>query len=340
MKTEIYSMQTLNKAAEKLKKGEIVAFPTETVFGLGAIANSDQAIQEVYRVKGRPSDNPLIIHVSSIKSVEKYVDKVSPIAQKLMESFWPGPLTIIFPKSKGVFSEFATKGQNTVALRMPRQLETLLLIDMVGFPLVGPSANVSGKPSPTNVQHVLNDFEGTITGVIANNTELTEVGVESTVVLPTENSVIVLRPGAVTIPMLQDVVGVQVIEKSSQQQLSDNSVMSPGVKYTHYSPDKPVYLMSVTHALQDWKEFIQNTDQTIGLLASDDIIRACEQNVSIAYSLGQDNDVQTATQRLFDGLRYLEKAECDIILVQGYNPHQYDAHAYMNRLTKASDFVI
>ena len=154
MDTKIYKKEQINEAAAQLKAGQLVAFPTETVFGLGAIATNEAAVSSVFATKGRPQDNPLIVHVSSIEQVAEYVAEVPEIAAQLMKQFWPGPLTIIFPQKPGVLAPSVTPGQETVAIRMPDNPETLALIEATGIPLVGPSANKSGKPSPTAVEHV------------------------------------------------------------------------------------------------------------------------------------------------------------------------------------------
>lgn len=339
--TQIFQRESLKEAATALRQGHLVAFPTETVFGLGAIANNEDAVKSVFTTKGRPQDNPLIVHVHRADVVTSYVEEVNDTAKRLMEAFWPGPLTIIFPMKKGVFAPSVTPGQSTVAIRMPNQLETLLLIQMTGFPLVGPSANISGKPSPTSVDHVMDDFNGKIAGVVNNYSDFTEVGVESTVVRPTVNSVEILRPGAITKQMIEKVVNVDVIEKSSAEQLKDLTVASPGVKYTHYSPDQPVYMVSPKHSLKDWKQMIQNTEKKVGILAQDEIIEVLiDQKLAYSYySLGNANQQQLATQRLFAGLRELEVSGCDIIFAQGFEEDEL-THAYLNRLSKAAKSIV
>lgn len=343
MRTHVFNYQSLADAAELLRKGELVAFPTETVFGLGAIANNEQAVTSVFKAKGRPADNPLIVHVARIEEVAQYVAEVSPLAQALMERFWPGPLTIIFPLKPGVFAESVTPGQQTVAIRMPRQLETLELIEMVGFPLVGPSANLSGKPSPTLASHVLHDFNGKIAGVVERRDETvaSDIGVESTVVYPQNGQLTILRPGAVTKTMLAE-MGVPVEELNASQQLSQTDLHSPGVKYLHYSPIQPVYLMGADRSLENWTQHLRElSDQKIGLLADEQLI---EHGQSVApihsyFSLGKAGDIASATRQLYAGLRFLEQSGCDIILAQGF--HEKDlSHAYMNRLTKAANYMI
>lgn len=339
--TKIFQRDSLKEAASALQQGQLVAFPTETVFGLGAIANNEEAVKSVFTTKGRPQDNPLIVHVHRSDVVKYYVEEVTETAKQLMEAFWPGPLTIIFPMKKGVFAPSVTPGQSTVGIRMPNQLETLLLIEMTGFPLVGPSANISGKPSPTSVDHVMDDFNGKIAGVVDNYSDFTEVGVESTVVRPTADRIEILRPGAITQQMIAEVVDVDVIEKTSTEQLKDLTVASPGVKYTHYSPNQPVYMVSPKHSLTDWKQLIQNTEKKVGILAQDEIIEVLiDQKLAYShYSLGNASQQELATQRLFAGLRELEVSGCDIIFAQGFEEDEL-THAYLNRLSKAAKSIV
>ena len=184
MLTQKFRLGELDEAAALLRRGELVAFPTETVYGLGAIATKEQAVAKVFQAKGRPSDNPLIVHVKDAQQVLDYATEVPKLAKDLMERFWPGPLTIILPVKADVFPANVNNGQETVAFRMPNQHSALRLIDLVGAPLVGPSANLSGKPSPTSVDHVMQDFDGVIAGVVAGDTDQAQIGVESTVVRP------------------------------------------------------------------------------------------------------------------------------------------------------------
>lgn len=341
MQTKVYGREDLREAAEVLKHGELVAFPTETVFGLGAIANNNQAVQQVFKTKGRPSDNPLIVHVHSIESVNEYVSEVNDVALKLMETFWPGPLTIIFPIKEGIFAKSVTPNQQTVGLRMPKQLETLLLIEMVGFPLVGPSANLSGKPSPTSVEHVIHDFGGKIAGVVDNYTEFTQVGVESTVVWPTKDRIEILRPGAITRTMLQEATGIEVVEKTSEEQLNGAAIASPGVKYTHYSPSQPVYMVDAQASIDKWKSLLKQAEGKIGILAQEDIIQVLKaEGIKFNYySLGEKEEIEQATQRLFAGLRHLDKSDSVEIYAQSFIESE-ETHAYLNRLSKASSSMI
>ena len=225
MLTKKFRLGELDEAAALLRRGELVAFPTETVYGLGAIATKEQAVAKVFQAKGRPSDNPLIVHVKDAQQVFDYAAEVPKLAKDLMERFWPGPLTIILPVKPGVFPANVNNAQETVAFRMPNQHSALRLIDLVGAPLVGPSANLSGKPSPTSVDHVMQDFDGVIAGVVAGDTDQAQIGVESTVVRPMSDRLIILRPGAITQSMLKQVCP-KVQEFSVAEQLAAPQLQS------------------------------------------------------------------------------------------------------------------
>ncbi len=166
MKTELYTKAQIDEAAKQIQLGELVSFPTETVYGLGADATNDTAVQKVYQAKGRPSDNPLIVHVADVATVEKYAEPLSDAAKKLIKQFWPGPLTLIFNLKPDALSTHVTGGLTTAAFRMPNNQATLDLIKTAGIPLVGPSANTSGKPSPTLAEHVYHDLNGKIAGIL------------------------------------------------------------------------------------------------------------------------------------------------------------------------------
>lgn len=334
-KTQLIQRDNLKLAVDLLKAGKLVAFPTETVFGLGALARNEEAVSQVFQVKGRPSDNPLIVHVSGSEQVYQYIDEVGEIHQQLMDKFWPGPLSIIFPMRNQVFPQNVSGGGNSVAMRMPAQMESLLLIKMLGEPIVGPSANLSGKPSPTQVDHVLADFNGKIAGIIDPQTSLTDFGVESTVVKIENNQVYILRPGAITQDMLSEALGFPVIELTSQDQISQSHIQSPGVKYKHYSPKQPVIIIPAYASPDKWLQVINSYEQ-VGILADQTLINQLSslQSVVAAYSLGLAGDIKAATQNLYAGLRALENSPSQIILAQSYLESP-ESHAYMNRLNRA-----
>ena len=340
MLTKKFRLGELDEAAALLRRGELVAFPTETVYGLGAIATKEQAVAKVFQAKGRPSDNPLIVHVKDAQQVFDYAAEVPKLAKDLMERFWPGPLTIILPVKAGVFPANVNNGQETVAFRMPNQHSALRLIDLVGAPLVGPSANLSGKPSPTSVDHVMQNFDGVIAGVVAGDTDQAQIGVESTVVRPMSDRLIILRPGAITQSMLKQVCP-KVQEFSVAEQLAAPQLQSPGVKYRHYSPKQAVFLFESSEDLANLHAKLVAKGGRVGLLADESIIQALGQQspVVATYSLGQPNDADSATRQLYAGLRALEASDCDWILAQAVlESEKY--HAYMNRLNKAATSML
>ena len=340
MLTKKFRLGELDEAAALLRRGELVAFPTETVYGLGAIATKEQAVAKVFQAKGRPSDNPLIVHVKDAQQVFDYAAEVPKLAKDLMERFWPGPLTIILPVKPGVFPANVNNAQETVAFRMPNQHSALRLIDLVGAPLVGPSANLSGKPSPTSVDHVMQDFDGVISGVVAGDTDQAQIGVESTVVRPMSDRLIILRPGAITQSMLKQVCP-KVQEFSVAEQLAAPQIQSPGVKYRHYSPKQAVFLFESSEDLANLHAKLVAKGGRVGLLADESIIQALGQQspVVATYSLGQPNDADSATRQLYAGLRALEASDCDWILAQAVlESEKY--HAYMNRLNKAATSML
>ena len=242
MKTKIFGKEGISEAAEILKQGGLVAFPTETVYGLGGNGLDKEAAKKIYAAKGRPSDNPLILHVSSIEEVYPLVKALPEKAKKLMEAFWPGPLTLVLPKSDLVPKE-STGGLETVALRSPENALTLDLIRACGFPIAGPSANLSGRPSPTEASHVFEDLGGRIEGILEDGA--VGIGVESTIVDLSENCPTLLRPGAITIEDLEEVLGEKVaidptlLGKSMAEGFTPKA---PGMKYRHYAPKAEMIL--------------------------------------------------------------------------------------------------
>ena len=340
METKIFTSQTMAEAGQLIREGELIAFPTETVYGLGALASNDEAVKKVYQVKGRPSDNPLIVHVAS-KEIAQYVKSVPEIALQLMDTFWPGPLTLIFEAKEGIFAPSVNPNMTTVSLRMPKQALALQFIEEIGFPIVGPSANKSGKPSPTAVSHVQNDMQGRIAGIIDGGT--TEVGVESTVLdLTDERGPIILRPGSITREILQETLNMKVWLNHELAKLDEDDIpKAPGMKYVHYSPTQPVIL--VDGAMKDWKTLIKNLKQegkTIGVLASDETLKQLNDLTDAQFSLGDKGKPEEASKALYAGLRYFDEKSEDvaIILAEAY-PKAGIGDALMNRMEKAASSI-
>ena len=331
MKTQIFSPEEITTAAATLRAGELVAFPTETVYGLGADATNEAAVKKVYQAKGRPSDNPLIVHVNSVAMVEQYAAEIPAAARQLMAHFWPGSLTIILKIKPGVLSKTVTGGLSTVAFRYPDCDPTLALIKEAGVPLVGPSANTSGKPSPTTAQHVYHDLAGKIAGILDNGP--TRVGVESTVLDLSTAQPVILRPGAVTQADIEAVIGS--IELNHHQVKQDEIPKAPGMKYKHYAPNAQVYMVRPDTDWQQVKQWLQEQAAPIGVMATDSILQQLQLPATdLTFSLG--TDVTTAAHRLFDGLRTFDHhPTIKQILVQAF-PATGLGLAYMNRLNKSA----
>lgn len=328
--TKYYQTDELSQAANELRLGELVAFPTETVYGLGAVATNEKAVKRVYLAKGRPSDNPLIVTVDSVETAKKYILDLPAEANLLFEKFWPGSLTLIFKIKPGSLPSVVTGGLKTAAFRMPNNPVTRELIHLVGEPLVGPSANSSGKPSPTTAQHVMHDLEGRIAGIVDDGPA--QVGVESTILDLSTAIPTVLRPGAVTVEELESVLGCEI--NSEKKQVDINEVpKAPGMKYKHYAPDAQVVIVN-ENQWSDALEWAQKNTHQFGVMATENILtKISTKSHSIQlFSLG--TDVTTATQKLFEGLRYFPE-EMEYILVQSF-PEKGVGAAYMNRLKKAA----
>lgn len=324
----------IKEAAQNLKKNEVVAFPTETVYGLGGNAKSDEAVLKIFEAKGRPGDNPLIIHISDRKQIQSFVKAIPEKATLLMEAFWPGPLTIILENKSGVLSEKATAGLSTVAVRMPDHPIALALIEASGLPLAAPSANLSGKPSPTTAAHVADDLTGRIAGIVDGGA--TGVGLESTVVDCTVDIPVILRPGGVTKEQLEEVVGEVSVDPALKD--SDQTPKSPGMKYRHYAPNATFYLVKGTkEQIQQLVNEKRNDRLKVGVMTTKENKNFYDADVVIAT--GERERLETVAESLYDTLRAFNQENLDIIYGEVF-PEQGVGQAIMNRLTKASGLPI
>lgn len=317
-------------AAHFLQKNEVVALPTETVYGLGGNAESDVAVEKIFAAKGRPSDNPLIIHIADKRQLNSFVTEIPEKAEILMERFWPGPLTIIFKKKDGVLSDKATAGLETVGVRMPDHPVALALLKKCQLPIAAPSANSSGKPSPTNAQHVIEDLNGKIAGVLDGGS--TGVGVESTVLDCTEDIPVILRPGGVTKEQLEAVVGVVHLDAALINE--ESKPKAPGMKYQHYAPNAPLYLVNGSRSfLQRLIEEKQKEGLRVGVLATEESVEYYPSEVTIAC--GKRSELESVAAALYDTLRKFNQEKVDIIFSEMF-PNTGVGHAVMNRLQKAA----
>ncbi|MBV7505184.1 threonylcarbamoyl-AMP synthase [Bacillus sp. sid0103] len=317
-------------AANFLRDNEVVALPTETVYGLGGNAKSDAAVKKIFAAKGRPSDNPLIIHIAEKSQLAMFVEEIPEKAEQLIEAFWPGPLTIIFKKKEGVLSETATAGLATVAVRMPDHPVALALLKSCGLPIAAPSANSSGKPSPTNADHVLDDLNGKIAGVIDGGQ--TGIGVESTVIDCTEAIPVILRPGGVTKEQLVSVVGEVQVDAA----LTDEAARpkAPGMKYRHYAPNAPLYMVSgTTKFLQGLVDEKRQEGLRVGVLTTEENAELFKADVVL--TCGKRAELETVAAALYDTLRKFNLEQVDVIYSEIF-PNAGVGNAIMNRLQKAA----
>lgn len=322
--------QIYSQAVDLLENGEVVAFPTETVYGLGAVATDDRAVKKIFEAKGRPSDNPLIVHIGSIEEVSNFIEEIPQKASKLMEIFWPGALTLIMKVKPGVFAPSVTAGLSTVGLRMPDHEVALKLLRKLKKPIAAPSANRSGKPSPTKAIHVEEDLRGKIPLILDGGT--TGIGLESTVLDITVNPPVILRPGGITKEMLEEVIGEVILPNKEQQQL-ESTPKAPGMKYTHYAPEAPVYLIeSDQQKVEKAIAQLKNDGYKVALLAPSNYHAI---GADYFFTFGIEGDQERMGAKLYDDLRACDKTEANIILVTTTSTEGVGA-AIMNRLEKAS----
>ena len=374
--------QAIKEAAEHLRNGEVIGFPTETVYGLGCDARNGEAVDKVFAAKGRPADNPLICHIGDKKQIRDIVSEITPLAQKLIDSFMPGPITIVMKKADTI-SDRTTAGLDTVGVRMPSHPVANKFLRYCGIPVAAPSANLSGRPSPTGARSVLEDMDGYIYAVIDGGDS--EFGLESTVVDCTGEVPVILRPGAVT---KADIDSVLQSGETVMAGLPEGAEKprSPGMKYRHYAPYAQVEIMKMpegtkitgddaegsdgrisksTFTLEDLKKLTDDEAKELVSIASPFILRSreilsknpfariglyCGSEIKAVYDklndkilsahtefcvYGKTVDVSCASHGLFEGLRYLDVQEVDLILAQGFDGEGLSV-AYMNRLSKAS----
>jgi L-threonylcarbamoyladenylate synthase len=318
-------------AAQLLRENEVVALPTETVYGLGGNAESDVAVAKIFAAKGRPGDNPLIIHIADKQQILRFVTEIPSKAEQLMDAFWPGPLTIIFKKKDGILSEKATAGLATVAVRMPDHPVARALLKTCGLPIAAPSANSSGKPSPTNAAHVLEDLDGKIAGVLDGGA--TGVGVESTVVDCTESIPVILRPGGVTREQLAKVIGDVRVDPALASE-SEAKPKAPGMKYQHYAPNAPLYLVEGSQSfLQQLVDEKKNAGLRVGVLTTEEHVGEYQADVVVAC--GKRAELETVAASLYETLRVFNHEKVTIIYSEQF-PDSGVGTAIMNRLRKAA----
>ena len=332
------NMDLIEKAAGILRKGGLVAFPTETVYGLGADGLNASACKKIYEAKGRPSDNPLILHIGNISQLKDIVCDIPECAVKIIDRFWPGPVTLVFRK-KSIVPDSVSGGLNTVAVRFPSNPVARAIINAAKTPVAAPSANTSGKPSPTRAKHVLHDMDGKIDMIIDGGS--CEVGLESTIVDVTGKKPVILRPGGITKEMLEEVVGAIDIDPAVYKALSaGEKPKAPGMKYTHYSPDAEVFLV---------KGEKSNVAEKINQLVKQDMENGLKTGVMCLNSnaglykadmvVGVGKNMRQAGKALFDILRDFDENKVNKVYSEVFEGTG-EGMAVMNRLKKAAGYKL
>ncbi len=307
-----------------MRRGGLVAFPTETVYGVGADALNPAAVKRIFHAKGRPADNPIIVHIAELKHLIILSEEIPPIAKNLMKRFWPGPLTLILKKSTKVPQE-VTAGQDTVAVRMPQNNVALALINAFGGPIAAPSANLSGYPSGTTAEHVFQDLQGRIDLIL--DAGPVEVGVESTVLDISTHPPAILRPGAVTPEQLQAVIGEVTLGGTSRI-----SKRSPGTRYRHYSPRAQVILAKENSECSEMAEEFAARGRKVGLVIPDPAPHMARSAILVK---AMPQDLEGYARRIFATLRELDEQAVDLIIVKEVEEKGIGV-AIMDRLRRAA----
>lgn len=320
----------IEEAAQLLRKGEVVAFPTETVYGLGADATNEKAIDKIFKAKGRPSDNPLIVHIATKEQLFGLVANYPSYVEKLIDAFSPGPITYVLNSNEKVAAN-VTAGLETIGVRIPDDQIALALLKACAIPIAAPSANVSGKPSPTTVDHVLEDLDGKIAAVLGGCEA--EVGVESTVVDCTGDIPLILRLGKVTKKDIEKIVGKVQVFSSSQGEVKKPK--SPGLKYKHYAPEVPLLLIENSENIQSVINAEQKKNQRVGALVSSQTAQKLK--ADRFFLLGYKEEEMASN--LYKLLRSIKKQDVDIVVCE-YLPVEHVGNAVMDRLKRAATKII
>ena len=334
-------IEQVRLAADIIRKGGLVAFPTETVYGLGADALNPKAVLALFEAKNRPLDNPPIIHVADVSSAYRLVEQVSPKAERLMRKFWPGPLTLIFKRSETI-PDVTVAGLVTVAIRMPQHAVALALIKESRCPIAAPSANLAGKPSPTSAKHVFDDLNGRIDAILDGGS--TRIGVESTVLDLSFDPPMLLRPGGVPLEALRTALGEVRLHPFviAEREFSIEKARSPGMRHKHYAPKAQVIVVegsfpAVLAKVKELSEAYRLKGVRVGVLATDEGLAAYRADA--VKSLGSRFNLAVVARNLFRLLRELDAEGVDVIIAEGV-PTEGMGLAVMNRLRKASSYNI
>lgn len=329
----------VSKAAKILKLGGLVAFPTETVYGLGADGFNKEASKKIYAAKGRPSDNPLILHIADWEQLDKIASDISKEARKVMETFWPGPLTVILNKKKEVPYE-TTGGLDTVAVRMPSHKVARRLLHESQVCVAAPSANISGRPSPTTAKHVIEDMDGKIDMIIDGGS--VGLGLESTIVDFTSDVPTILRPGFITLEMLRELIPNVILDKAltAKGRMEHIKAKAPGMKYKHYAPKADLCLVEgeSSQVIKKINELVKEKEEEgyrVGVIGTEENIS--EYTVGLIKNIGKRGEANSIAANLYRILREFDDSDVQYIYSEAFEEEEI-GQAIMNRLKKAAGY--
>lgn len=325
-------LNKIKEAAVEIKEGKIVLFPTETVYGIGANALDEKAVNKIFEAKGRASDNPLIVHICNLDMLNDLVQEIGETEEKLITNFWPGPLTIIFNRRECIPNN-VTAGLDTVGIRMPSNSVARKLIEFAGLPIAAPSANISGKPSGTKVEDIIDELDGKVDYIL--DAGMVEIGVESTVIRVVDNEVHILRPGKITVEDIQSLGIDVVIEKQIMEECkTEEKVMSPGMKYRHYAPNTKCLLVYS----DDKNKLVERINEEIKL--EKNVLVLGRTNNLNKYKtdnkLDMGNSLEDISKNIFTLLRKVDKYNVDLVIIEGVKREGLGL-AIMNRLIRACE---
>lgn len=336
---EIIKEDEIEQAAEEIKNGKLVLFPTETVYGIGASAFDENAVKNIFVAKGRAQDNPLIVHVSNLQMVEDIVEKISPLERKLIEKFWPGPLTIIFPrKDKQTVPNIVTANLDTVGIRMPSNIIAQKLIEKAGVPIAAPSANVSGRPSGTKVEDIISELDGKVSYILDGG--FTDIGLESTVIRVIGDKIDILRPGKITKEQLEKVAREVDIDKHVLGKVEkQEAVSSPGMKYRHYAPNTRCVMIYS----EDEDKLVEKINEITNELYTENkkvLVLGRKNHLDKYIATNKWNMGETleeVAKNIFTLLRKVDKEQVDIVIIEGVGKKGLGL-AITNRLIRACSY--
>lgn len=329
--TDDVNIDTYNEIKNVFEAGGLIAIPTETVYGLGGDARNEQTIKNIYAAKGRPSDNPLIVHIHNVKQLDAFTKHITQEVRMLMNQFWPGPISLILPLKKGFLCESVSGGLSSIAVRMPSHPIGRKILEFVDIPIAAPSANLSGRPSPTNFEHVYRDLNQRIDGIV--NGDQSEEGLESTVLDCTQYPFRIARPGSITKSMIENVLPGSI---STKEDLNQEKPIAPGMKYKHYAPDTPITIVYAVHqqlsSSKDWRN--------VAFIFPKDKLKYIPENATFIPLCENERDIKGANHNLYQILHDIDQNEnIKEAYIFGFE-NRDDAVAIMNRMQKAANYTI